>query len=85
MASQQLKLNLISKPPMFAIDGHIINITDQNVADVIFFQVAKKDGDNSIDANGIASVRMTVDQLKSLSGAITNTIKQHEENIKKKK
>lgn len=74
----QPTLKLVSKPFGLAMDGHAITIRDDNTVEVVFFQIVDQAG-NEINASGLATIRMTVEQLKALSNAINITIKEHEE------
>ena len=80
----QKTLNLVSKPFGLAMDGHAITIRDDNTGEIVFFQIVDQVG-NEINAGGLATIRMTVEQLKTLSNSINTTIKQHEEKKRGKK
>ena len=76
--TKQRELKLLSKPLSLSTDGHLITVKDDNSAEIIFFQINGLEN-NTLEAVGIANLRMTVEQLKALSNAIINTIKTHED------
>ena len=80
---KQVNLKLLSKPITVAVDGHSINITDRDIADLLFFQVSQQVGE-ILEANGVASIRMTLSQLKEFKDILTKIIAEHEAKKKQK-
>lgn len=76
-------LKLISKPLAMAIDGHIIAIRDDNASEITFFQIVEQTND-SLNANGVSTLRMSLKQLTGLKDAIATTIENHEKKAKGK-
>jgi len=78
----QSQVQIIGRPPVFAVDGNTLFITDQGYGDLTFIQIVNREGDN-IQAQGVASIRLSYDQLRALSETITHTLKQQEEKMSK--
>lgn len=75
MESQNINLNYLT--PVVTTDGHIVIVSDQGVPTVLFFQ-ARSQESNNISADVVAAVRLSsIEDLRSLSKAITDTLKQH--------
>lgn len=72
---QDIKLNHLS--PTVITDGNVVMISDQGVPTVLFFQ-ARQQHDGHVHGDVVAAVRLnSIDDLKSLSKSIDETIKQH--------
>jgi len=80
----QVQFKLLSKTPALAMDGHLVTTKTDGSGEIVFFQVLKQEA-GVVEVNGIATLRMTVPQLKVLSDAIQNTLQQHEKVAAKKK
>lgn len=78
------ELKLLSKPPTLAVDGNAIGLNDKNYGDLTFFQIAQK-VDNIVQANGVASIRMTLEQFKLLRDSLIKVIEEHEKKMAEKK
>ena len=76
------EIQIISKPPTLSVDGNSVFITDQGYGDITFIQVVNRNED-VIQAIGVASVRLPLDQLKSFNESLTSAIKDHEEKMSK--
>lgn len=72
---QDINLNHVS--PTVVTDGHIVMISDQGVPTLLFFQ-ARQQHEGHVHRDVVAAVRLNnIDDLKSLSQAINDTIKTH--------
>lgn len=78
----QKQVKLLSKTPTLAVDGNGVFINDKNVADLVFFQIIQETPE-SIDVNGVASLRMDVPQLEQFVETINKTLQTHKEKQKK--
>jgi hypothetical protein len=76
------QVRMIGKPLSYAVDGNALTINDQTGAELIFFQIVSE-SDEAVEVQGVASLRMDINRLKSLSDSIVDTIKRHEEKKKK--
>lgn len=77
------ELRLLSKPVSFAADGNSLMLNTDNVGDLTFFQISRKEG-NVVEANGVASVRLTINGLKVLRDMLINAINDHEKKMASK-
>ena len=70
-------VNLRYATPVVTSDGHVIMISDQGVPTLLFFQ-GREQHDGHLHADVVAGVRLNnLDDLKNLSKAINDTLKQH--------
>lgn len=76
-------MRLLSKPISIAADGNSLTLNSDNVGDLTFFQVNRKEG-NIIEANGVASIRLTLNGLKVLRDLLINAINNHEKKMASK-
>lgn len=77
MDQPQQDINLNHVSPTVITDGNVVMISDQGVPTVLFFQ-ARQQHDAHVHGDVVAAVRLnSIDDLKSLSKAIDDTIKQH--------
>lgn len=77
------ELKILSRPHAMAVDGNSIVVQDdQKYGDLTFFQIYNK-VDNVLEAHGVATLRLTVDQLKALNNMLGKVISAHEEKTKK--
>lgn len=77
----ELQVQIVSRPPMFAIDGHSINIKKEGVVDILFFQSVGKN-DKVISVNGVSSLRLTLPQFKEFVKVASGLIDKHEKEAK---
>ncbi|NTU73087.1 hypothetical protein HGB07_02835 [Candidatus Roizmanbacteria bacterium] len=78
-AKKELNLNLLSKPPIFAADGQMVNvIDDNNLVDIVFFQLVNQNA-KELNVNGISAIRLSFKQLKQFASTLGNVIKEIEE------
>ncbi len=81
--SKSVKIKYLT--PAVAIDGHSLSIRgSDDTASITFVQVIKEN-DDEILANGAASIRLSLAQLKELHSSIGETLTKHEEKKKKSK
>lgn len=78
------ELKLLSKPPTLAVDGNFIGLNDKNYGDLTFFQISNQT-DEIVEANGVSSVRMTLEQFKLLRDSLIKIIEEHEKKMTEKK
>jgi hypothetical protein len=79
MDKQQQDINLRYAVPMVVSDGHVVAINDNGVPSIMFFQ-AREQHEGHIHGDVVAAVRMNnIDDLKALSKAIDDTVKQHKD------
>jgi len=72
---QDINLNHVS--PTVTTDGHVVMISDQGVPTLLFFQ-ARQQHEGHVHGDVVAAVRLnSIDDLKSLTKAINDTIKTH--------
>jgi len=77
MDKPQQDINLRYTVPLVISDGHVIAINDNGVPSVMFFQ-GREQHEGHIHGDVVAAVRLNnIDDLKALSKAIDDTIKQH--------
>jgi hypothetical protein len=77
MDKPQQDINLRYTVPLVVSDGHVIAINDNGVPSVMFFQ-GREQHEGHIHGDVVAAVRLNnIDDLKALSKAIDDTIKQH--------
>jgi hypothetical protein len=70
-------INLRYTTPIVTSDGHVIMISDQGVPTLLFFQ-GREQHEGHLHADVVAAVRMNnIDDIKNLSKAIDDTVKQH--------
>jgi hypothetical protein len=70
-------INLRYTTPIVISDGHVIMISDQGVPTLLFFQ-GREQHEGHLHADVVAAVRMNnIDDIKNLSKAIDDTVKQH--------
>jgi hypothetical protein len=70
-------INLRYITPIVTSDGHVIMISDQGVPTLLFFQ-GREQHEGHLHADVVAAVRMNnIDDIKNLSKAIDDTVKQH--------
>ncbi|MCL5019779.1 MAG: hypothetical protein M1426_04840 [Patescibacteria group bacterium] len=77
------ELKLLSKPPTLAVDGNFIGLNDKNYGDLTFFQISNQT-DKVVEANGVASIRMTLEQFKLLRDSLIKVIDEHQKKTEKK-
>lgn len=71
-------VNLRYAAPIVVSDGHVVAISDEGVPSLMFFQ-GREQHDGHLHADVVAAVRLNkIDDLKALSKAINDTIKQHQ-------
>lgn len=81
IAKQELKI--VSKPPALATDGSGIHMNDNGDAEIVFFQItSKKDG--YVEAQGVSSIRMRINELKIFYDLLTKAISNYEDKQKPK-
>jgi hypothetical protein len=74
----QQNINLKYTAPVVTTDGHIVMLSDQGVPTLLFFQ-ARDQHDDHMHGDVVAAVRLnSLEDLKSLSKAINDTIKKHQ-------
>lgn len=78
------ELKLLSKPPTLAVDGNFIGLNDKNYGDLTFFQISNQTKE-VVEANGVASIRMTLEQFKLLRDSLIKVIGEHEKKMTEKK
>jgi len=77
MDKPQQDINLRYTVTLVISDGHVIAINDNGVPSVMFFQ-GREQHEGHIHGDVVAAVRLNnIDDLKALSKAIDDTIKQH--------
>jgi hypothetical protein len=77
MDKPQQDINLRYTVPLVVSDGHVIAINDNGVPSVMFFQ-GREQHEGHIHGDVVAAVRLNnIDDLKALSKAIDDTIRQH--------
>lgn len=75
---QPNNLQLDYKMPVVASDGNIVMISEQGIANLLFFQI-RQQTDQATSADVVAGVRLnSLAELKQLQQVIADTIKQHE-------
>ena len=74
-----ININIIAKPVASATDGNALRIQDNGQVELTFFQVVPSNQPNpeTLDATGVASVRMTLEQLEQLKDLIVKALNQH--------
>lgn len=74
-----ININITNKPIASAVDGNAVRIQDNGQAEITFFQVVPSNQPNpeTLDATGVASVRMTLDQLEQLRNILGTALEQH--------
>lgn len=77
------QVKLLSKPFGFAADGHSIAISGNGNVELVFFQVVLPKQGDTLEANGIATIRMNQQQLTTLRDSITSTLETHEKKAEK--
>jgi hypothetical protein len=78
MDQKQQDVNLNHVSPTVTTDGHVVMISDQGVPTLLFFQ-ARQQHDGHVHGDVVAAVRLnSLDDLKNLSKAINDTLKQHQ-------
>lgn len=76
MDKAQGDLNLHYASPVVTSDGHVVMISDQGVPTLLFFQ-ARDQHEGHMHADVVAAIRLNnTEDLKNLSKAIDDTIKQ---------
>lgn len=80
---KQQELRLISKPISVATDGNSLTLNTNNVGDLTFFQIKSKTG-NIVEAVGVASIRVTFNDVKKLRDLLTRAIADHEKKMEAK-
>lgn len=77
MNDGQQDINLNYAVPVVTTDGNIIMISDQGVPTLLFFQ-GRQQHEGHLHADVVAAVRLnSIDELKSLSQSIDDTVKKH--------
>lgn len=77
MEQKQQDINLKYTAPVVVTDGHVVAINDNGVPTLLFFQ-GREQHDGHLHGDVVAAVRMNnLDDLKALSRAIDDTLKQH--------
>jgi hypothetical protein len=78
MNQGQQDINLNYTVPVVTSDGHIVMISDQGVPTLLFFQ-ARQQHEGHMHGDVVAGVRLnSLEDLKGLAKAITDTVKQHQ-------
>ncbi len=78
MDQPQQDINLNYTVPVVTSDGHVIMISDTGLPTLLFFQ-ARQQHDGHMHGDVVAGVRLNnIDELKNLSKAINETVKNHE-------
>lgn len=79
MNQAQQDINLNYSVPIVTSDGHIVMISEQGVPTLLFFQ-ARQQHEGHLHGDVVAGVRLNnLEDLKNLSKAINDTLKQHRE------
>lgn len=79
MNQNQQDINLNYSVPIVTSDGHIVMISEQGVPTLLFFQ-ARQQHEGHLHGDVVAGVRLNnLEDLKNLSKAINDTMKQHRE------
>lgn len=77
MEQKQQDINLRYTTPVVVTDGHVVAINDNGVPTLLFFQ-GREQHEGHLHGDVVAAVRMNnLDDLKALSRAIDDTVKQH--------
>lgn len=77
MDKPQQDINLRYAVPVVVSDGHVVAINDNGVPSIMFFQ-GREQHEGHIHGDVVAAVRLNnIDDLKALSKAIDDTVKQH--------
>jgi hypothetical protein len=77
MDKSQQDINLRYAVPIVTTDGHVVAINDNGVPSLMFFQ-AREQHEGHVHGDVVAAVRLNnIDDLKALSKAIDDTVKQH--------
>ena len=77
MDKPQQDINLRYTVPLVVSDGHVVAINDNGVPSLMFFQ-GREQHEGHIHGDVVAAVRLNnIDDLKALSKAIDDTVKQH--------
>ncbi len=78
--TQNKKLVLTSKPLSFAVDGNALTLNELHNGEIVFFQiVGEKEG--SLEARGVATIRMSKEQLEQLSSLITSSLEDNKKKV----
>jgi len=63
--------------PVVASDGNIVNISNEDIPTLLFFQIRRQHGP-SVEADVVAAVQFhSIEELKRLQQAIEETITRH--------
>lgn len=82
--NKQQELRIVSKPPTVVADGHALLMNNPESGDLIFLQIRNKQSD-MVEAEGVASIRLNLDQLRALSRVINEAVSEQETQINKQK
>lgn len=77
-------IKLSNKTPALFVDGNVLAINENGFGELVFFQIEKTTGEK-VEATGIGTYRMPIEQLEALKTTIENTIDTHNKKQKNKK